>query len=217
MKKLMTILIAGTAALILPLSLACAQQNDGYSNILNGQVDLQSQVAKVNTQVTNVFGNLDSSAAAIGNNVSIFTMNNTNVDNNQIVGPGADIVAIQNADVNNVGGTTTLSATAECNSADVSTDPSYTNVNNQQECDATDPYAALNANVNTAGNDVSLAATAVGNSFSEDTNAPSSNINNLQINNSFEEAVVNSTVSNVYGNVAINAQAIGNNAQIIHY
>ena len=137
--------------------------------------------------------------------------------NNQFVGSGADIVAIQNANVQNVGGTVDLQSQAVCNGADISTDPSDVNVKSNQVCDATDPYADLNANVSNVNNSVALGSTAVGNSFSEDTNAPNTNIVTRQTNNSFEDAVVNSTVSNVNGNVSVSASAIGNNAQIIHY
>ena len=217
MTPLAKILIAGTALLTLPASLACAGESNDVSNILNGQVNLQSDISKVNTQVQNVVGNVDGTSTAGGNNVQIYTMNDTNVLNKQYVGPSADIVSIQNADVENAGGTVTLQSQAICNGADISTDPHNVNVKSSQDCNATDPYAQLNANVVNAGNDTSLAAVAVGNTFSEDTNAPNSNIITRQTNNSTEEAVVNSTVTNVAGNVSVNGTAIGNNAQIIHY
>jgi hypothetical protein len=217
MTRLARILIAGTALLTLSASLACAQQSNDVSNILNGQVNLQSDVSKLNTTIDSVAGNVNSSSVAGGNNVSVFTMNNTNVINKQYVGPSADIVAIQNADVENAGGTVTLQAQAICNGADISTDPSNVNVKSSQVCDATDPYAQLNANVVNAGNDTALAATAVGNTFSEDTNAPNANVTTRQVNNSMEESVVNSTITQVSGNVTVNSSAIGNNAQIVHY
>ena len=210
-------LIAGTALLILMPSLTCAQTSTNTSNVLNGQIDLQSDIAKLNTQVTNIAGNVASSADAGGNNVQIYTMNDTNVLNTQIVGNSADIVATQNANVQNAGGTVDLQAQAICNGTDISTDPHNVNVNSYQECDATDPYAQLNANVDTAGNDTSLLATAIGNTFSEDTNAPNTNIITRQLNTSTEEAVVNSAVKNVYGNLSIGATAVGNTATIVHY
>lgn len=200
-------------------SLACAQawNNGGTSNVLNGQINLKSDISQLNTQITNIAGGVDSESNAGGNNAEIYTMNNTNVDNSQIVGNSADIVATQNVQVQNTGGGVNLQAQAVCNGADISTDPHDVNVNSYQECDATDPYAQLNANVNTAGGDTSLLATAVGNTFSEDTNAPNSYVVNRQVNTSTEDSVINSAVSNVYGNLTITSTAIGNTATIVHY
>ena len=163
MTRLAKTLIAGTALLILPANLACAQQNNDVANILNGQIDLKSDVSNLNTQISNVAGNVNATSTAGGNNVEVFTMNNTNVLNKQFVGSGADIVATQNADVQNAGGTVTLQSQAICNAADVSTDPHTTAVTSDQECQANDPSALLNAKVVNAGDDTTLASQAVGN------------------------------------------------------
>jgi hypothetical protein len=42
-------------------------------------------------------------------------------------------------------------------------------------------------------------------------------VQNIQTNNANIAATVNSTVYNVNGAVSVNASAVGNNAQIIHY
>src|SRR5580693_8963183 len=126
MKKPMTSLIAGTALAILPLSLACAQESN-ESNILNGQINLQSDVSKVNVQVTDTNGNVAVDSIAGGNNAEIVTMNNTNVKNNQFVGSGADIVSTLNANVTNTTGGVSLDSETACNQISVSTDPHQVN------------------------------------------------------------------------------------------
>lgn len=214
MRHLAKILIASTALLTLPLSLAYA--GDSTSQILNGQVDFHVDHSNLNLNVNDAAGNTVGASVAGGNAVDITTMNNTTVTNNQYVS-SVSISSDLNANVTNTGGTVDLSSQAVCNSAGVSTDPAYTNVYSNQECNAKDPSAQLNANVANIGNDVSLASTAVGNSFEEDTNAQSSAIQNYQLNNSNVYATTNANVTNVAGNVSASATAIGNTAQIIHY
>jgi hypothetical protein len=216
MRKCTTILIAGTALATLPLSLACAQEsNESY--ILNGQIDLQSDVSKVNTQVTDTNGGVAITSIAGGNNAEIVTMNNTNALNKQFVGSGADIVSILNANVQNTTGGVSLDSETACNQVSVSTDPHEVNIKSDQVCDATDPYSELNANVQNTGGGVALNSNATGNSFEEDTNAPFSIVKNFQTNNSMEYSNINANVSNTTGNVTATSVAIGNNAQIIHY
>src|ERR1700678_3406208 len=122
MRKCTTILITGTALAILPMSLACAQESN-ESNILNGQINLQSDVSKVNVQVTDTNGGVAVNSIAGGNNAEIVTMNNTNVVNKQYVGSGADIVSILNANVQNTTGGVSLDSETACNQISISTDP----------------------------------------------------------------------------------------------
>src|SRR5215469_4113620 len=164
MKKCTSSLIAGTALAILPLSLACADGlNDNTSYILNGQVDLQSDVSKVNVQVTDTNGGVAVTSIAGGNNAEIVTMNNTNALNKQFVGSGADIVSILNANVQNTTGGVSLDSETACNQVSVSTDPHEVNIRSNQVCDATDPYSQLNANVQNTGGGVALNSVATGN------------------------------------------------------
>ncbi|HEY3636614.1 MAG TPA: hypothetical protein VGK90_00585 [Rhizomicrobium sp.] len=216
MRKCTKILITGTALAILPLTQACADgSNDSY--ILNGQIDLQSDVSKVNAQVLNTDGSVAITSIAGGNNAEIVTMNNTYATNKQFVGAGADIVSILNANVQNTTGSVSLDSEAACNQVSVSTDPHEVNIKSEQVCDATDPYAELNANVQNTSGGVSLNAQATGNSFEEDTNAPFSIVRNYQTNNSAEYSNINTSIANTTGNVTATSIAIGNNAQIVHY
>jgi hypothetical protein len=218
MRKNTMNLIAGTALAILPVSQACAQaSNDNTSYILNGQIDLQSDVSKINAQVTDTGGNVAITSIAGGNNAEIVTMNNTYALNKQFVGSGADVVSILNAKVQNTTGSVSLDSEAACNQASVSTDPHEVNIRSDQVCDATDPYSELNANVQNTGGGVSLNSVATGNSFEEDTNAPFSIVKNYQTNNSMEYSNINANVANTTGNVTATSIAIGNNAQIVHY
>src|SRR5580698_8566329 len=111
MRNLKTALIATTALTILSLSQACAQQNS-ESNILNGQVDLNSSVSKLTTSVVDTSGNVTLDSTAGGNAVEIVTMNNTNVQTGQFTGGGADIVSIVNANVQNTDGTVSINSQA---------------------------------------------------------------------------------------------------------
>jgi len=186
------------------------------SDVLNGQVDLNSSSATLNTNIINATGSVSGQAVSGGNALSVVTMQNTNVTNNQYVGQ-VSVSSMVNADVQNVQGGASLTSQAVCNSADVSTDPTTTKVYSNQECDAKDPSAAMNANLKNIGGDVSLATTAVGNTFSEDSNAANASVQNYQVNKSGTFATSNTTISNVGGDVSVSAAAIGNNAQIVHY
>ena len=155
--------------------------------------------------------------AAAGNMIDITTMNNTRVQNSQIVGAGAAIDSNINTNVSNVWGSVGVSSQAICNGASVSTDPTLTAVNSNQKCNASDPASAINANIsNIAGNAV-VQSMALGNSFEADSNAPNMPIVTKQINNSMGASTVHANVSNVGGSTSLTSSAIGNTAQIIHY
>src|SRR5690242_7998691 len=199
-------LIATTALMTLTISAYAADSNppppphhNQGSDILNGQIDFQSQAANVNTTIKNVGGDVSGSAVSAGNVLQAVTMQDTNLTNNQYVGQGVSISSKLNADVSHVGGDVSLTSQAICNSADVSTDPNKTKVYSNQECNAVDPSAAMNANLKNIGGDVSLATTAVGNTFSEDTNAPNAPVQNYQINNSGTFATSNTNIQKVGG------------------
>ena len=218
MTRLAKTLITATAMLTLSTALAFADSSNdgGVSNILNGQVNLNNQTATLNLDSDTVQGGVSGAAVAGGNAIDITTMNNTNVINNQYTST-QNIDSDVYANVNNVGGTTDLTSQAVCNSASISMDPTSTNVDSTQECKAIDPSATLHANVSNTNSDVSLASMAVSNTMEEDTNAPYGNVNNWQINRAAVNASTNATITNVGGNVAASATAIGNTGQIIHY
>ncbi|HVZ68489.1 MAG TPA: hypothetical protein VG891_03440 [Rhizomicrobium sp.] len=186
------------------------------SDILNGQVDLNSQSTTLNTNIANVSGGVSGQAITGGNVLSVVTMQNSNVTNNQYVS-NVKVSSTVNADIKNAGGGVSLTSQAICNSADISTDPMVTNVYSNQECNAKDPSAAMNANLTNIGGNVSLATTAISNTFSEDSNAPNAAVQNYQVNKAGTYATSNTNISNVGGDVNVSAAAIGNNAQIVHY
>ena len=129
---------------------ADGSNNGGVSNVLNGQVNLNSQQSTLTLNTNEVQGNITGASVAGGNAIDITTMNNTNVINDQYVST-ANIGSDVYANIANVGGTTDLSNQSVCNSASISMDPTSTNVTSTQQCKAVDPSATLNANVsNTA-------------------------------------------------------------------
>jgi len=189
--------------------------HDQGSDILNGQVDLNSQASNLNTTIINATGAVSGQAVSAGNVLSVVTMQNTNVTNNQFVGD-VSISSKVNADIEGAGSASLVSQ-AICNSADVSTDPTTTKVYSNQECEAKDPSASMTANLKDIGGNVSLATTAVGNTFSEDSNAANASVQNYQVNKAGTFATSNTTITNATGDVSVSSTAIGNNAQIVHY
>ena len=155
--------------------------------------------------------------AAAGNLIDITTMNNTKVQNSQIVGPNAAIGSNVNTNVTNVWGSVGIPNQAVCNGASVSTDPTLTAVNSYQKCDASDPASAINTNVSNIAGDAVIQNSALGNSFEADSNAPNMPIVTQQYNNAMSASTVNANVSNVGGSTSLTSSAIGNTAQIIHY
>ena len=105
MTRLARILIAGTAALM-PMTQAFAD-GSSESEIINGQINLNSIWTNNNMQVDNVNGDVNGSAAAVGNALEAVTMNNTIVSNSQYAS-GAAIGADMNAMVTNVNGSVNL-------------------------------------------------------------------------------------------------------------
>ena len=225
-------LIAATFLTTLSATLACAQATDTYgswdnsgwadtsggsSNIINGQVTLQTQWSNLNTVVDSVGGDAAFQGAAAGNLVDIMTMNNTTVQNNQYVGSNAAIGSDINADVSNIWGSVGFSNQAVCNSASVSTDPVLTAVSSRQECQASDPATSINANINGVVGDLAMQSLSMGNSFEADSNAQNMPIRNSQLNNSFSASSINANAFNIGGSMSMTSAAIGNKAQILHY
>jgi hypothetical protein len=155
--------------------------------------------------------------AAAGNMVDITTMNNTKVQNSQIVGAGASIGSNVNVDVNNVSGNVTVSNQVVCNGASVSTDPAYAATNSFQKCSAADPYSAINTNISNVSGNAVVQGSSLGNSFEADSNATNMPILSKQINNSGVTSNVNTNLYNVGGTATLSSSAIGNTSQIIHY
>jgi hypothetical protein len=149
--------------------------------------------------------------------IDITTMNNTRVQNNQIVGPNSNIGSEVNLDTTNVWGSVGIQNQVLCNGASVSTDPVLTQVKSNQECHATDPYSSINTNIsNIAGNAV-IQGSSIGNSFEADSNAPNMPIMSRQLNNSGVVSNINANIFNAGGSVGLSSSAIGNTSQIIHY
>ena len=187
------------------------------SQILNNQINLQNNWSNLNANVDTVGGDLVAQGSAAGNMIDITTMNNTRVQNSQIVGSGASIGSNVNVDVNNVWGNATVANQVVCNGASVSTDPVLTAVHSNQECHAQDPYSSITTNIsNIAGNAV-LQGSALGNSFEADSNAPNMPIFSRQLNNSGVVSNINANIFNAGGTVGLSSSAIGNTSQVIHH
>ena len=153
-------------------------------------------------------------ATAVGNTVTVVTMQDTEVDSTQV--NKGEIGASVNAHVDSVDGDVSLSATSLCNGADVSTDPNVTAVNSSQLCGAADPSATVTGTVTNVTGGVGMTAMAIGNQLTADSNAAHFPVNNAQQNDGAMYATVNATTANT-GAVDLSATAVGNTAQIVHY
>jgi len=224
------ILIAATALATLSGTCVYAQAtsqygswNDGSSGggvgsqIQNSQVNLQTNWSNLNGSIDTVAGDAAVQGAAGGNMMDITTMNNTAVNNSQIVGTGASIGSDVNVGINNIGGSVGIQNQALCNGISVSTDPTYASTHSYQECNAADPSSLVNATVTNVAGDVAIQGSSLGNSFEADSNAPNMPIWNKQINNATVASTVNANVYNVGGSTSLSSSAIGNTGQIIHY
>jgi hypothetical protein len=199
------------------ISPVCAgNSTSSGSQILNGQVNFQSNISTLNTAINNVGSDVGVQSVAGANVVDITTMNDTEVNTSQYSN-GAQTTSTLNAQVANVGGNVGMVNQAVCNSTSVSTDPAVTAVTNYQECAAKDPTATANVAVSGVGGSFSLANSAISNNFQADTNAASMPINNKQINSAAAVSSVTANVAHVAGTASVTSTAIGNNAQIVHY
>ena len=222
------ILIAATALATLSATCAYAQSSYGTWNdgAMAGGIGSQINTSQVNLQTnwSNMTGNIDTVAgdavmqgAAGGNLMDITTMNNTMVNNSQIVGPGASIGSNITGNFNNIGGSVGVQNQAVCNGISVSTDPTLASTHSYQECNAADPSSMIKANVTNVAGDAVFQGSSLGNTFEADSNAPNMPIFNKQINNSTIASTVNANVYNVGGSTSMTSSAIGNTGQIIHY
>ena len=194
-----------------------SQENGVGSQILNNQINLQTNWSNLNASVDTVGGDVVAQGTAAGNMLDVTTMNNTRVQNNQIVGSGATIGSNVSVDVNNAWGSVGISNTVTCNGANVSTDPTLTAVRSNQECHASDPYSQINTNISNIGGNAVIQGSSVSNSFEADSNAPNFPIVSRQLNNSASVSNVNANVFNAAGSVGVSSSAVGNTSQIIHY
>jgi len=223
-------LIAATLLTMSSATLACAQATNSYgagygsgsdtsggSNVINGQVTLQTQWSNLNTVVNSVGGDAALQGSAAGNLVDIMTMNNTTVQNNQFVGSNAAIGSNITASLSNIWGGASIANQAVCNGASVSTDPMLTQINSNQVCKANDPATQINATVNGVVGDMAIQSLSMGNTFEADSNAQNMPIKNMQFNSSIGASTVNANVTNIGGSMSAASSAIGNQAQILHY
>jgi hypothetical protein len=222
------ILIAATA--LATLSATCAYAQSGYgtwndgamaggigSQINTNQVNLQTNWSNMTGNIDTVAGDAVMQGAAGGNLMDITTMNNTMVNNSQIVGPGASIGSNIVGNINNIGGSVGIQNQAVCNGVSVSTDPTLSATHSYQECNAADPSSMIKANVTNIYGDAVFQGSSLGNTFEADSNAPNMPIFNKQINNSTIASTVNANVYNIGGSTSMTSSAIGNTGQIIHY
>src|ERR1700712_396729 len=113
-----------------------SQDGGAGSNILNNQINLQTNWSNLTGVVDTVGGDVVAQGSAAGNMIDVTTMNNTRVQNNQIVGSGATIGSNVSLDANNVWGSVGVQNQVLCNGASISTDPVLTAVKSNQECHA---------------------------------------------------------------------------------
>src|ERR1700744_4966435 len=151
------------------------------SNIVNGQIDLKNNWSNLNGSIDTTGSDATVTGAAAGNLVDITTMNNTRVQNSQVVGAGASIGSNVNVDVNNVWGNASVTNQAVCNGASVSTDPTFSATNSYQKCNAADPYSSINTNISNVAGSAVVQGSSLGNTFEADSNAPNMPINTRQI------------------------------------
>ena len=212
--------LAGTVAIAQPSGTwngMTPPDNGSGSQILNNQINLDSNWSNLHVSVGTVGGDVVAQGAAGGNMIDITTMNNTKVLNNQNVGPNASIGSNITLGANNVWGNVGVQNQVTCNGASVSTDPILTSVHSNQECHAADPYSQINVNTTNVAGNVVVQGSAVSNSFEADSNAPNMPIMTRQINTSGSVSNVTGGVVNAGGSVGFSSSAIGNTAQIIHY
>jgi hypothetical protein len=195
-----------------------SQQSSGVgSQILNNQINLQTNWSSLTGSVDTVGGDVVVQGNAAGNLVDVTTMNDTRVTSNQTVGSNATIGSSVAVDVNNVWGSVGITNQAICNGASVSTDPILTAVKSNQACHATDPYSEINTNISNIGGNAVVQGMAVGNKLETDSNAPNFPIMSRQLNNSGVVSNVNANVFNAAGTVGLSSSAVGNTAQVLHY
>jgi hypothetical protein len=187
------------------------------SQINTNQVNLQTNWSNMTGNIDTVAGDAVMQGAAGGNLMDITTMNNTMVNNSQIVGPGASIGSNIVGNINNIGGSVGIQNQAVCNGVSVSTDPTLSATHSYQECNAADPSSMIKANVTNIAGDAVFQGSSLGNTFEADSNAPNMPIFNKQINNSTIASTVNANVYNIGGSTSMTSSAIGNTGQIIHY
>ena len=187
------------------------------SNIVNGQINLQTNWSNLTGSIDTTGSDATATGAAAGNLVDITTMNNTRVQNSQIVGSAGSVGSNVAVDMNNVWGNAGVANQAVCNGASVSTDPTYASTQNYQKCNASDTFSGITTNIsNVAGNAI-VQGSAIGNTFEADSNAMNMPIMSKQINTSGVTSNINANLYNVGGTASLSSSAIGNSSQIIHY
>ena len=194
-----------------------SQVSGAGSQILNNQINLQTNWSSLTGSVDTVGGDVVVQGNAGGNLVDVTTMNDTRVSNTQVVGPNATIGSTVAVDVNNVWGNVGITNQAICNGASVSTDPILTAVKSNQACHATDPYSEINTNISNIGGNAVVQGMSVGNKLETDSNAPNFPVISRQLNNSGVVSNVNANVFNAAGTVGLSSSAVGNTSQVLHY
>jgi len=194
-----------------------SQVSGAGSQILNNQINLQTNWSSLTGSVDTVGGDVVVQGNAAGNLVDVTTMNDTRVSNTQVVGPNATIGSSVAVDVNNVWGNVGITNQAICNGASVSTDPILTAVKSNQACHATDPYSEINTNISNIGGNAVVQGMSVGNKLETDSNAPNFPVISRQLNNSGVVSNVNANVFNAAGTVGLSSSAVGNTSQVLHY
>ncbi len=187
------------------------------SVIANDQTTLQTQWSGMHGSVDTIGGDAAFQGAAAGNLVDIMTMNNTRVQNSQIVGVDAAIASDMNIGANNIWGSVGIQNNVLCNGASVSTDPVLTAVSSNQECHAKDPASSVTANVTNIAGTMAIQSMAMGNTFEADSNADNFPVMSRQFNNSISASTINANAYNIGGAMSLSSSAIGNRSQILHY
>jgi hypothetical protein len=192
MKTIKSALVAGTAFVALASAAAaspCPGPNPCPDNtILNGQLNIGTTVAHVQTHITNVTGDVSATAAAIGNSLSVDVVGDTVIGNTQqnwgYVGSSLNATVAHANDVS-------LTSAAIANSASIK---------------VMDSDSLVLSNLQTQA--------AISNSLSVETDASLIRIGTTQRNQGPNIANVNATVTKVSGDVAVTGAAIANSVSI---
>ena len=198
-------------------ALAQGYGQPGESYILNNQINLGHNWSTQNLKVDTVDGDVVTQSAAGGNLVDIITMNDTIVNNSQLVDSKVTIRSTTTLDAKNVWGSVGVQNQVLCNGAGVSTDPTITAITSVQDCRALDSSSASTVNISNVAGHAIVQNSMVGNSFEADTNARNMPINTTQTNSMATISAITGNVVNVGGNVGFSSSAIGNTSRIIHY
>lgn len=195
------------------------------NEVINGQLNLGAVWAGMDVHVSDVSGDVNGTAAAIGNSFSASLGNHSQVENFQRT---TNTIGSQvNATLADVEGDVNLTSAAVGNTASIHSHGNIPCPNDPQDCPelnaeleltntqlvgTVDPYAGLNISASGVGN-VNGTAAAIGNSLSVEMGGIGNSITSWQAINGPTGSSVNATISNAEG-VNLTSAAVANTVSI---